>query len=74
MQTSNHLHNVEHVVQSAFRIMLIIFKHKPYHSHFELTRKRILIKNPNLDFYFIRVCVWGGGGGGGGGGGVVMGG
>ena len=43
--------------------MLIIFKHKPYHSHFELTRKRILIKNPNLDFYFIRVCVWGGGGG-----------
>ena len=43
MQKSNHLHNVEHVVRSTFRIMLITFKHKPYNSNFEFTRKRIQI-------------------------------
>ena len=26
--------------------------YKSYNSNFEFTRKRILIKNPNLDFFF----------------------
>ena len=46
--TNNYLHNVEHVVLSTFRNMLITFEHKPCDSNFELYIKRILTKNPNL--------------------------
>ena len=54
------------------------FKHKPYNSHFEFTRKRIFITNPKLDFYlfiffifyFIYFFFWPVEGGGGSDGGI----
>ena len=36
---SNHLHNVEHVVQTAFQNMIISFKQTPYNSNFEFSSK-----------------------------------
>ena len=39
IQKSNHLHTVEHVVQSIFQNMLTTFKHKPYNSYFEFSSK-----------------------------------
>ena len=37
IQKCNYLHNVEHVVRSTFRNMLITFKHIPFNSNFELS-------------------------------------
>ena len=39
IQKSNHLHTVEHAVQSTFQNMLITLKHKPYISYFEFSSK-----------------------------------
>ena len=51
IRKSNHLHTVEHVVQSTFQNLLITFEAQTY---FEFSSKCILTKNPNLIF-----C-WGG--------------
>ena len=51
MQKSNHLHNVEHVVQSMFQIMLIIF--------LSTNHTTLILSSLKKELW------WGGGGGGG---------